>query len=64
LYSNSVVQIFNRYGNMIFERFGYNSSNAWDGTLNGKPVPVGAYYYIIRLSTDKKPVGGVVSIIR
>jgi gliding motility-associated-like protein len=26
LYANSVVQIFNRYGNMIFERFGYNSN--------------------------------------
>ncbi|MFO0415573.1 MAG: gliding motility-associated C-terminal domain-containing protein, partial [Bacteroidota bacterium] len=64
LYAESVVQIFNRYGSLIFERFGYNSSNAWDGTFNGKPMPVGAYYYMIRLSQDKQPVAGTISIIR
>jgi gliding motility-associated-like protein len=64
LYAGSTVQIFNRYGTLIFERFEYNSSNAWDGTINGKPIPAGAYYYIIRLSPDKQPVSGTISIIR
>jgi gliding motility-associated-like protein len=63
-YTGSVVQIFNRYGSLIFEQFGYNLSNAWDGTFKGKPMPVGAYYYIIKLSPDKQPVAGTVSVIR
>jgi gliding motility-associated-like protein len=64
LYSNAVVEVFNRYGSKVFERRGYNSSNAWDGTMNGSPLPVGTYYYVIRLGTGKEPVGGFVAIIR
>jgi len=63
LYQGAVVQIFNRYGNLLLERFAYNASNAWDGTQNGNPLPVGAYYYIIQLGNGKK-IGGVVSILR
>lgn len=40
-----VLNIFNRYGQMIFETKDYTKT--WDGTLNGKPVPVGTYYYIL-----------------
>jgi gliding motility-associated-like protein len=63
MYQGAVVQIFNRYGTMLLERYAYNASNAWDGTHNGNPLPVGAYYYIIQLVNGKK-IGGVVSILR
>ncbi|MBD3749389.1 MAG: gliding motility-associated C-terminal domain-containing protein [Sphingobacteriales bacterium] len=39
------IDIFNRYGSLIF------SSNSivdsWDGTYKGKPMPVGVYYFLI-----------------
>jgi len=64
LYANTVVEIFNRYGKKVFEQRGYTSANAWDGTLNGRPLPTGSYYYVIQLGIGKKPVGGIISLIR
>jgi gliding motility-associated-like protein len=63
-YPNALVQIFNRYGSKVFEQKGYSISNAWDGTNKGTPYPVGAYYYVINLGDGKKPLAGVVSIVR
>jgi gliding motility-associated-like protein len=63
-YPNSIVEVFNRYGKKIFERKGYNRSNAWDGTNGGSPLPVAPYYYILRLGDGSKPIAGVISIIR
>lgn len=39
------MSIFNRYGQVIFETKDYTKT--WDGTLNGKPMPVGTYYYVL-----------------
>jgi gliding motility-associated-like protein len=41
-------QIFNRWGQSIFETFDYNE--AWDGTFNGEPAPVGLYTWIITVT--------------
>jgi len=61
-YPGAQVKIFNRYGQLILESNGYNQP--WDGTYNGKPVPVGAYYYIIKLSDAAAPIAGSVSVVR
>ena len=63
-YPDCVVEVFNRYGARLFERIGYSSSNAWDGTQNGNPVPIGPYYYVIRINNTAKPLAGVISIVR
>jgi gliding motility-associated-like protein len=63
-YPDAEVQIFNRYGTQVYEVRGYDNANAWDGKLNGVDLPVGAYYYIIRLNGKVKPIAGVISIIR
>ncbi|HEX6334503.1 MAG TPA: gliding motility-associated C-terminal domain-containing protein [Flavisolibacter sp.] len=39
------VQVYNRYGNLVFESQDYR--NNWNGTYNGKPVPDGTYYFVI-----------------
>lgn len=38
------MKIFNRWGNLIFETD--NPDILWDGTVNGKNVPSGVYYYV------------------
>ncbi|QNR87002.1 gliding motility-associated C-terminal domain-containing protein [Pedobacter riviphilus] len=38
-------KIFNRYGDEVF--FTTNIFDSWDGTWRNKPVPVGAYYYVL-----------------
>jgi gliding motility-associated-like protein len=45
-YHKATVQIFNRWGQVIYSSVGY--SRPWDGTINGQPVPVGVYIYMIR----------------
>ncbi|WP_293788541.1 PKD domain-containing protein [uncultured Pedobacter sp.] len=41
----SSFKIFNRYGDQVF--FSTNIFDSWDGTWHNKPVPVGAYYYVL-----------------
>ncbi|MDP4264543.1 MAG: PKD domain-containing protein [Bacteroidota bacterium] len=61
-YPGCVVQIYNRYGQMV-QRF-VNYTTPWDGTINGKDAPVGTYYYIIDPKNGRKPITGFVDIIR
>ncbi len=60
-YLSAEVEIYNRWGNMVYRASPY--LNDWDGTVNqgttidgneGK-VPVGTYFYIIRLNEGDKP---------
>ncbi|MES2431460.1 MAG: sugar-binding protein [Bacteroidota bacterium] len=61
-YPTAHVKIFNRYGQLLSESVG--AIKPWDGTYQGKPVPVGAYYYVIKLKDEEVPIGGSISLIR
>jgi len=63
-FPNCVVEIYNRWGELLFRSEGYNEK--WNGDYNNKPLPVGTYYYIIELNDDKfpKPLTGPVTIMR
>jgi gliding motility-associated-like protein len=61
-YPGCTVQIYNRYGQLIFETKGYNKP--WDGTYKGKEAPAGTYYYIIDPKNGRKQITGFVDIIR
>ncbi|MDC0313558.1 gliding motility-associated C-terminal domain-containing protein [Flavobacteriales bacterium] len=62
-YPDCQVEIFNKWGNSIFTSTGYTT--AWDGTVNGSPLPVGAFYYIIVLNDGSSdPLKGTVTIIK
>jgi len=61
-YVFSKVQVFNRYGQSVFSSVGYD--NPWDGTSNGKPLPVGTYYYIIEPGMSKPRRTGTITILR
>lgn len=61
-YPNCIVEIFSRYGDKVFYSSGYNT--AWNGKRNGANLPVGTYYYIIKLNSSIKPVTGNLTIIR
>jgi gliding motility-associated-like protein len=61
-YPGCTVDIFNRYGQLIFHSVGY--SKPWDGTVNGKPVPDGTYYYIIEPKNGRAKMSGYVDVIR
>jgi len=61
-YPAAVVQIFNRNGQKLFESKGY--STPFNGTYNGKPLPVGTYYYIINLNKNCNLLSGSLTILR
>jgi gliding motility-associated-like protein len=61
-YPNGQIQIFNRYGQKIFESKGYQQP--FNGTFNGKLLPNGAYYYIINLNKNCTLLSGSLTIIR
>jgi gliding motility-associated-like protein len=61
-YPGVTVEVFNRYGQKVFSSTGY--SRSWDGTLNGSPLPLATYYYVINLKNGFPPVTGSVTIIR
>ena len=62
-YPYSVVEVFNRWGEIVYSSAeGY--SRPWDGTSNGKALPMDSYYYIITLNNGQAPVSGIITIIR
>ncbi|QHL86658.1 T9SS type B sorting domain-containing protein [Nibribacter ruber] len=56
------IEIFNRWGQRVYTSKGY--ATPWDGTYNGKALPVDTYYYIIRLNQEENPLKGSVTIIK
>lgn len=60
------INIYNRWGEILFSSIGY--SNAWDGTYkeSGNPLPVGAYFYTIKLNdaNNTETFKGTVTILK
>lgn len=61
-YPNCKVKVFTRQGQLVFESKGYK--NPWNGTINGKTLPIDTYYYIIEPENGRKPVTGYVTIVK
>jgi gliding motility-associated-like protein len=63
-YKDALVQVFNRWGGLVFESTG-GEWEPWKGLgLDGKELVVGTYYYIIDLNTGDEPQTGPITIIR
>ncbi|CAF0752476.1 unnamed protein product [Rotaria sordida] len=60
-YPYCTVEIFNRYGQVLFSSTGYRKP--WDGRVNGKPLPNGTYYYIINRGNLYPPISGNISVV-
>ncbi len=62
-YKQSTVQVFNRWGQKVFNSF-FGSYKPWDGMYKGNLLPLGVYYYIIKLSPDAPVISGVITILK
>jgi gliding motility-associated-like protein len=58
------LQVFNRWGEVVYRQKNYD--NTWQGTNEeGKPLPAGAYYYVLKLNDPRNTVyTGSISILR
>ncbi|NVO01217.1 MAG: gliding motility-associated C-terminal domain-containing protein, partial [Bacteroidetes bacterium] len=67
-YPESDLQIYNRWGNLVFDKAPYD--NSWNGTSNvggvlfGANLPEGTYFYILNLNNGEKPKSGYVILKR
>ena len=59
-----LVEVYSRWGDLLFSTKGYDSGSRWDGNARGKEAPVGTYYYIVIPYPGAKPITGHVTIIR
>ena len=68
--SVSEYRIYDRWGNLLFERKNINpidKSEFWNGTFNGRPVEQGVYVYYIELlyiDNTKETSAGDITVIR
>ena len=46
-YTANELFVYNRWGSLVYQATGYD--NQWGGTYQGKPLPTGAYYYVLYL---------------
>jgi gliding motility-associated-like protein len=62
-FPESVIRIFNRWGDEIYFAEPYN--NDWQGTHEDKPLPAGTYFYLIQLRPDiDEYEQGFITIVR
>ncbi len=68
-FPDNEVQVFNRWGNIVYEKNNYD--NSWNGASNkgslnviGHELPSGTYYYILNVKDGKKPRAGFVVLNR
>ncbi len=64
LFPENTVEVYNRWGELLFQSKGYKEK--WDGKYKGQPLPVGTYYYIINLNDPLFPDAytGPITIMR
>ncbi|MBO9585032.1 MAG: DUF11 domain-containing protein [Flavobacterium sp.] len=57
-YPDNQLEIFNRWGNLVYYKKGYN--NTWDGKeeSSSKTLPEGTYFYILDLGDGSKKTSG------
>lgn len=61
-YNDYELSVYSRYGQIVFTTKNY--SNPWDGSFNGKLLPVATYYYLLDLKQGLPKLKGFVVILR
>jgi gliding motility-associated-like protein len=63
-FDDAVLEVFDRWGRLVYRTTSV-LEEPWDGTSNGKPLPMDAYYFVLSLGVmDAPPIVGTVNIIR
>ncbi len=62
-YPNLTVKIYDPLGIRVFES-DRGFTQPWDGTSNGRKMPVNAYYYVINPGDGSKEIVGSITLIR
>ncbi len=61
-YPNNRLEVYDRTGQLVFAKTGYD--NSWDGTNYGDKLPAGVYYFTLDLGDGSEIIRSSVTIIR
>lgn len=66
LFPDAVLDIYDRWGRLIYHAKGLDPMNVWDGrSMSGKELPMDSYYYVIDLNyRGLEPIVGYINIVR
>jgi gliding motility-associated-like protein len=70
LFPDLNIEIFNRWGALVWSATGEKAAKGWNGkTNNGNELPIGTYYYVIKYNINTtdgkwKPITGSITIVR
>lgn len=67
LYPKNKVFVFDRWGQRVYHKEGYDNNDGWDAKYIGGDMPVTSFFYIIELEFEKQDtqiIKGAVSIMR
>ena len=65
-YPLAKIEIFDRWGQLVFRTIGYPPSKRWEGRNKGKPLPSATYYFVIDLkdpTIEKQLYTGSLTIV-
>jgi gliding motility-associated-like protein len=60
-YPGAIVEVYNSIGTLMFRSVGYNVP--WDGTVKGRKLPLGTYYYVVDPKNGRAKISGYVTIL-
>jgi gliding motility-associated-like protein/uncharacterized repeat protein (TIGR01451 family) len=63
-FPNSSIEIFNRYGQLVFENRNMTDDQVWDGFYKNEEAPEGTYFYILNLGDGTEVQKGWIQLIR
>lgn len=65
-FPNCSVEIFDRWGQLVYQTTGYALKKSWDGRSNGRELTESVYFYTIDLRDPdfKEPFRGTITLIR
>lgn len=64
-YPGNHVEVYNRWGSLVFEADDYGiTAPLWDGTYNGKDLPMATYYFVVDFNNGSDPQAGPLTIIK
>lgn len=61
-YNSVSIEVYSKWGKIVWSSDA--KTIAWDGIVNGNPLPSGTYYYLLDLNNGEVSQNGTVTIVR
>jgi gliding motility-associated-like protein len=61
-YPNATVEVYDQWGKQVFYSRGYEQP--WDGTYDGKVLPMASYHYVVNLGNGSAALVGNITIMK